>query len=167
MLLLCSKCGIEKPNTEFYKSSWSARGFRSDCKACGLVADRAYYRANPNKKRALSKKWLADNPEKARNYDLKKNYGITLAQYNALLTSQNGVCAICQKLCTSGMALSVDHIHGTNPAIVRGLLCGNCNNALGRLKDSPQLCLAAASYLQRTKQISAPPVDSFGYMSPC
>lgn len=167
MLYCCSKCKVEKAETEFYKSSRSARGFRSDCKACGLVADRAYYRANPKKKRALAKKWLAENPEKARNYDLKKNYGITLAQYNELLNLQNGVCAICQKLCSSGMALAVDHIHGTKPAIVRGLLCGNCNQAIGRLKDSPLNCLAAANYLQQTKQISNSRVDSLEYMSPC
>jgi hypothetical protein len=34
---------------------------------------------------------------------------------------------------------------------VRGLLCGNCNHALGMLDDNPQLLRTAASYLEGAK----------------
>lgn len=172
MLYPCTICGIEKPNTEFYNDSQRPRGFKSACKTCGCAKARASYRtsyrANPQKLRDRAKKWHAENPEKSRNMKLKQYFGITLAQYNELLNLQNGGCAICQKICTSGRALAVDHCHETGH--IRGLLCGNCNNALGRLKDSPVNCLAAANYLQQTKQVPIArvgSVDSAGYMSPC
>lgn len=161
MLYICSKCGIEKLNTEFYKKSASARGFRTSCKTCCL----AHERANPEKKCARQKRWAAKNPRKVRNLRLQQVYGVTLVQYGVLLDSQNGVCAICQKLCSSGHALGVDHCHETGH--IRGLLCKHCNLAIGRLQDSPQNCLAAANYLQQTKQTPITLVDSAGYMSPC
>lgn len=149
-MLTCSKCGIEKAETEFSKEPRRARGFKYHCKACYNAATRALNQVNPNSRK---REWL------------QRLYGVTLAQYNALLISQNGVCAICQKLCATGRALSVDHCHETGH--IRGLLCGNCNRALGALQDSPNNCLAAASYLQRLAQIPTPRVDSVGYMSPC
>lgn len=167
MLYCCSKCKVEKAETEFTKASDRRRGLRSTCKTCDKAVKSAYYWANPDKFRALAKKWHAANPETARNCQLKKKFGITLAQYNELLNLQNGVCAICQKLCASGMALAVDHDHEVTPLAIRGLLCNTCNRAIGLLRDSPQICLSAASYLQRPKQISNSRVDSFGYMSPC
>lgn len=141
---------------------------KTPCKACNGVACHAYYRANSKRIKAWNKDWRIKNPgnpENVRNLQLQRTYGITLAQYKSLLNSQNGVCAICKKLCATGRALAVDHCHETGH--IRGLLCGNCNQAIGKLKDSPANCLVAASYLQQSKQISTPRVDSVRYMSPC
>lgn len=169
MLYICSKCGIEKPTTEFYKHSASTRGLQYHCKPCNDAASCAWRRANPEKGRAGARaravKRRAKNPEAVRNSQLKNKYGIALAQYNVLLDSQNAVCAICQEPCHTGRALAVDHCHETGR--IRGLLCNRCNQAIGILQDSPHNCLAAAKYLQQTKQISTPRVDSVGYMSPC
>ena len=89
--------------------------------------------------------------EKVYYYNLKK-YGIKPEDYNNLLIKQNGVCAICLKSETKihprtkqVAQLSIDHCHTTGK--VRGLLCGNCNFAIGHLQDSPYLCERAMNYL--------------------
>jgi hypothetical protein len=76
-----------------------------------------------------------------RNQWLRRNYGITIEQRDALFTAQNGVCAICKiRPCDH-----VDHNHVTNK--VRALLCPQCNKALGLLLEDPAIALAAADYL--------------------
>lgn len=91
------------------------------------------------------------NPGRAKNADLKKSFGITIEEYNAILEKQKGVCAICgEKETAKGNGgivrnLAVDHDHETGE--IRGLLCSNCNNGLGRFKDSPNLLTNAIDYL--------------------
>jgi hypothetical protein len=41
----------------------------------------------------------------------------------------------------------VDHCHATG--LVRGYLCGQCNTAIGLLRDNPAFALSAADYLIR------------------
>jgi hypothetical protein len=66
-----------------------------------------------------------------------------------MLIKQNNKCGICQKDETEvhRKRLFVDHCHTTGN--VRGLLCHNCNTAIGFLKDSVQTALQAATYLSR------------------
>lgn len=91
--------------------------------------------------------WYANNKDKHRNAVLLKVYGVTLDQYNALLEAQGGVCAICQSECPTGRNLAVDHCHTTNK--VRGLLCGHCNQGIGKFRDDPNRLLAAIEYLTK------------------
>lgn len=118
---------------------------------------------------AKSKRWREANPERyaaasRRGYEKSKDrpewraykneaemirkYGITMADFDALLESQGGVCAICKGNHNGpGARFHVDHCH--NSAKVRGLLCGRCNTAIGLLQDSPEIADAAAAYLRR------------------
>ena len=81
---------------------------------------------------------------------MRRMYGI---DYAAMNLAQDGVCAICKKpeLNRSNgpnpKRLSVDHCHETGA--VRGLLCNNCNRAIGLLGDDPALLRAAVEYLER------------------
>jgi predicted nucleic acid-binding Zn ribbon protein len=81
----------------------------------------------------------------------KRCYGITIEQYLDIAESQNFVCAICKQenfpmgMSHSGL-LVVDHDHSSGK--VRGLLCHNCNRALGLLQDSIPTLSAAVSYLE-------------------
>ena len=75
-------------------------------------------------------------------------YGITIADYNAILERQGGVCAICKK--HPGETLCVDHCHATGK--VRGLLCRKCNAAIGFLEDDPRNARAAAAYLEAARR---------------
>ncbi len=92
---------------------------------------------------------------KQRDYDLLRNYGITVDEYELMLLSQKGVCWICEKP-PKTVRLSVDHLHKKGEKRrdprekrprVRGLLCWRCNSALGKFKDNPVLLRKAADYL--------------------
>src|SRR5262249_48040161 len=72
-----------------------------------------------------------------------KRYGISPAEYDELLAKQDGACAICRR--RSKERLCVDHCHVTG--MVRGLLCKDCNIALGHLKDDQAALVAALAYL--------------------
>ena len=50
------------------------------------------------------------------------------------------------EMCGSDWKLCIDHNHETGK--VRGVLCGNCNSALGLTKDSPELLRKLATYLE-------------------
>jgi hypothetical protein len=99
--------------------------------------------------RARTVKWMRSNPDKVSAYSrrssLKRLYRISETEYDALFAHQGGACAICRRP-PSSKRLAVDHCHKTNR--VRGLLCDNCNHALGKLHDSPELMRAAAKYLE-------------------
>lgn len=92
------------------------------------------------------------HPSRVRSTDLKKNFGITLEQYNAMLESQEGVCAICGNPETvidnrtqQPRNLAVDHCHTTKK--VRGLLCMGCNQGIGNFRENPKFLIDAASYV--------------------
>jgi len=73
------------------------------------------------------------------------DFGITPEQYDEMHAAQGGACAICRATTNFTFNnLCVDHDH-TNGR-VRGLLCLNCNTALGQFKDSTSLLLKAADY---------------------
>jgi hypothetical protein len=82
----------------------------------------------------------------ARDSYLKRKYGITEADYNALLAGQDGVCAICGKK-PGQFKLVVDHDHVTGA--VRGLLHNRCNKALGPFEWDEAVLLRTANYLNK------------------
>jgi hypothetical protein len=86
--------------------------------------------------------------KKQRKHLLKKKYGVTPEAYDSMLAFQNGCCAICDRE-SDGIGrwdvLAVDHNHVTG--VVRGLLCAQCNAALGGFGDSPTILAAALEYL--------------------
>ena len=96
------------------------------------------------------------NTRYARNgedYTLKSKYNITVAEKEALLLKQGGVCALCgnnevylDAQTKKIKKLSVDHCHKTGK--IRGILCSPCNMGIGLLKHSPELLRKAAWYCE-------------------
>jgi hypothetical protein len=74
-------------------------------------------------------------------------YGLAPGEYERLYAAQGGRCAICQTANGKTKRLAVDHNHTTGA--VRGLLCGPCNQLVGRLRDSPAAFLRGYQYLSR------------------
>lgn len=112
-----------------------------------IVTSEADYR----KSRAeYAREWRKRNPHKAKNSELKKMFGIGIAEYEEMLVSQEGKCAICGQR-DEHFSLAVDHCHDKGQ--IRGLLCSQCNRGLGLFKDSPDLLLKAAEYLRWPKRL--------------
>src|SRR5262245_7691379 len=84
--------------------------------------------------------------------NLKRRYGMSPLDYDALLTLQGGVCAICKK--KPKRRLVVDHCHSRHT--VRGLLCHKCNIGLGMFDDDIDRLRAAIAYLERSRREPAP-----------
>lgn len=130
---------------------------------------RTYRANNPEKSRAANARWKTDNIERVRltEQEWKKNNpqrvlanrlrrnGVTVEQYEAMLVTQNGVCAVCHEPeSIPGQRLAIDHDHGCCSGVkscgkcIRGLLCGKCNKAMGLLGDRVTLLLSAVAYLK-------------------
>ncbi len=139
-------------------------GRRNDCKACNLAEKRQRYLADPAAVKARVKQWQQENPERLNAYrrarrlepevklreragHLKRKYGITVEQYDAMLEAQGGGCCICGRPPREDISLHVDHDHSTGE--IRGILCFRCNNALADFQDDQQLLQEAADYLDR------------------
>jgi hypothetical protein len=80
-----------------------------------------------------------------RRWHLKVSFGLTLEQFEQMLTRQQGRCAICKE--PFKHTPCVDHCHATSR--VRELLCMACNRGIGYLRDSADICKSAARYLDR------------------
>lgn len=162
MRKVCNKCKIEKPSSEFSKK----RGqLNSRCKGCIKEYMHSLYMQNRDVERAKRKKYYEENKE-AYKANVRRNYkenkdrisisracrrrGITVEQYKILFEKQKGVCAVCKNR-NNKKNLSIDHCHVTNK--VRGLLCDNCNTALGLFKEDPCRMQEALIYLNKHKKL--------------
>lgn len=137
----CRACGEVKSESEFYRNPIGVPGHRPDCKICHSARRRAEYAAGiAGRGRDVSYEQL-----------LKREYGLTLADYNAMLRRQAHRCAICRrpesvKLSNGQLKrLAVDHDHVTGA--VRGLLCHRCNVLVWALEDNHTSLAAIASYI--------------------
>jgi hypothetical protein len=91
-------------------------------------------------------KWEAHRLNTISRHWSKRGIDCTKDTRKKLFEEQRGRCAICNRhQFEFSKKLAVDHSHETEK--VRGLLCSNCNHAIGQLKDDPELCFRAAEYL--------------------
>lgn len=91
-------------------------------------------------------------PKAWKDTHLRAKFNLTLVEYMDMHARQGGVCDICKQPETQMRggkvkALAVDHDHSTGA--IRALLCTDCNQAIGKMKDNPAILRAAADYLER------------------
>lgn len=151
----CPRCNERKPLADFPKNKRMFHGIGSYCKPCTNEMQRQR-RDTPEGAQAhrnASKKWRLENTAHHHAIGAKWRYGCDYGTYEALLASQNSKCAICDTVEPGGNAgrFAIDHCHGTK--VIRGLLCNNCNNGLGRFKDDPDRLRRAATYLESVIQM--------------
>jgi len=98
-----------------------------------------------------TQEWAAAHPSEWENHKrksmLKRKYGITPEDFDAMLAAQGGVCAVCgtSGIDSRGFRPHIDHCHRSGR--VRGILCGPCNRGLGSFRDSPEVLRGALAYL--------------------
>lgn len=139
----CTKCKEEQPLDQFHNDYKRSDGKYPQCRTCRAERRKKDYWNNLDAVREYQ-----NDPEvKLRRVerDYMRKYGITLDDYNKMFEEQDGGCAICGD--TKDERLHVDHNHDTGE--VRGLLCNNCNRALGLLQDSPYIVSTAYKYLTK------------------
>jgi len=137
---VCTKCDKEKELGLFRSRGGSqSHLLKSYCNSC-LYSDH--------------RKWVDDNPDKVEEYRAKDSwtlakrcarYNITPEQLVDKYERQEKCCAICH----DEVALSesaIDHNHHTGE--FRGVLCKQCNRALGMFKDSTVVLRSAVEYLE-------------------
>ncbi len=135
----CAKCGgVEMLSSGACKACWNEwrrkKGASGDpCRACGGTS-----------------RWASGQCRTCgTDRRTKKKYGLDARGIEALRASQGGKCGICRCQLSDlhSTKVHVDHDHDTG--IVRGVLCNDCNIAIGFLRDSPSRAMRAAAYLRR------------------
>jgi anaerobic ribonucleoside-triphosphate reductase len=85
-----------------------------------------------------------------REKHLKRKYGITTQERDAMIAAQDHACAICRSPSPGTRhGWVVDHCHATGK--VRQILCQLCNLMLGSAHDDPIVLQAAIRYLEAHK----------------
>jgi hypothetical protein len=117
-VIQCDTCNTHKAEDEFYVKDRGTGRRDATCKSCRIIRQR------------------------------EKTLGVTQDEYLAMYTSQKGKCGICERRLYSKRykAFCVDHDH--KDGRIRGLLCHNCNRALGMFRDCPKTLAAAISWLK-------------------
>lgn len=109
------------------------------------------YARYKKKHNAAKRAWCKANPAthaaRRRKQYFQQKYGLTLEQVETMLASQGFRCATCKDDITGNTKRQhVDHCHATGR--IRGVLCRECNLALGHVRDSPTTLMAMAKYLE-------------------
>lgn len=129
---ICKVCNKTKDISEFYLMNH--KSVRSGkCKTCYNKKVKIYRQKNQQKYQDWN-----------RVYHLEKKYKLTKEDFSKLRENQKNQCAVCQTELTDKLMV-VDHNHKTGN--IRGLLCRQCNFALGLLKDNIIVLKRAITYL--------------------
>lgn len=133
----CARCGLVKPLSEFSPGRRHKNGQNKYryCKAC--------------------------HREVARIHRMKSQFNLTIEDYELLLSSQNGVCAVCGNVPRKNR-LGVDHNHKTG--LIRGLLCAFCNRVIGLMRDDADRFERVVTYLRSPPASSVLGGDRFGIL---
>ena len=148
MKKICNTCNKEKDIEDFGKNSRAKSGRRNTCKKCLSDYMKEYYKKNPDK--------LDTNRSKQALRDAGKNrftrHKITIGEYDEMVARFDGKCWSCK----DRSAFVIDHDHNCCPKqyscgeCIRGVLCSQCNTALGLLSENPEFIMRLLQYSQTT-----------------
>mgnify|MGYP001459426912 CR=1 FL=1 len=125
----CAKCKKILPIKSFHKRTLKTGNVSSQsrCKSCQGKERVKYYKPNEKTRQQLR---------------------ISDAFYEELMKNEH--CNICGKELEKKC---IDHCHETKK--IRGVLCNNCNTALGLFKDNVEVMKDAIRYLEQPKQLQS------------
>jgi hypothetical protein len=142
-MIQCKKC-LEEKDASCFRLRKNGRHHSLTCIECSNKVSIQKYKSI-----SLEEKIKLLGRVRERSY--KKNFNITIEDYDRILKEQEFKCAICsitekESIQLFGTRLHVDHDHESGQ--VRGLLCFDCNTGLGLFKDSEEFLLNAAKYVE-------------------
>lgn len=158
-----------------YKTEWAREWYRKNPEAARARSakwvaanreqhnahSRRYHAANREKALAAQERWREANkdyeskrgkeyrkahPEVHRKAALKRRYGMTIAEWEAMFDAQGRRCGCCSSSDPGGAHWHTDHEHTTG--LVRGILCRHCNHMLTRFNGEDRL-LKGVDYLRK------------------
>lgn len=145
----CPRCAKTKARSAFSRNRRSRDGLCSYCKECVLQYQRVWRANNKEALREKGQQHYVRRRERhktlGRAAHLRRKFGITPEQYDAMLAAQGGGCAICGARPLDGKRLPVDHCAETGA--VRGILCDLCNRGIGALGHDAVRLARAAQYV--------------------
>lgn len=138
----CTGCGASKHEDEFgrKKRRDGTYGLKARCKTCLTAETKRYRAAKPRDARKVRSKYL------------RRTYGITADEFDAMLLAQGG-CAICG-LTKPSREMHVDHDHSCCDGYmscgdcVRQILCSRCNRGIAVFREDTLVMKKAISYLE-------------------
>jgi hypothetical protein len=134
---ICSECHLLLPASDFnIRRSGIYHHLSGCCRKCQSKRMEKFW-ANPK------------NKERKFENRLQREFGITIEQYYEILRRQQFCCAICHNELTG--KICCDHDHSLSIKKIRGLLCHNCNSAIGLLREKEEIILSAIEYLNKTR----------------
>lgn len=139
----CRACNTEKPLSEFHRESRTSDGRRGSCKSCMNAIRMSRYYDNPSKSKACNKR--RNLIRAAAKQGISENLLVVISR------EREKSCWICKGK-KPEKTLHMDHDHKTGK--FRGLICYNCNLAIGYLKDDPDLLRRVAAYLEDPPGVS-------------
>ena len=131
----CKVCHNEKSPEEFRRGEWR-------CRSCYNEYTRLYLERKRRERGIQPQVRGFDSKAYNHAYYIRRKHGLTLAAYQAILEAYGRSCAICHG--TDRICLDHNHTTGT----LRGVLCSDCNVAIGLLGYDPARISAAAQYVQ-------------------
>lgn len=130
----CIRCFCIKPNSAFGRRKDTISGRQGVCKICmKATKDRFVEALKDSKGNAKKNKYVPCNA--------------TVKEVKDAFTGKCEMCGILEEECFQ--RLHMDHCHETGN--FRGWLCYNCNNLLGRARDSEGILMRAIDYLKKHK----------------
>lgn len=138
----CPDCQVQKPFSDFPKNKATQDGYAAYCKPHHNERGKASLGRNGG----------------AKNYHLRRRYQMDALAWQSMVDYQFGTCA--NPACDNEPT-QVDHDHACcdfNPTkteqptcgcCTRGILCLQCNSALGQVKDNEKLLEGLIEYLQK------------------
>jgi len=161
----------------FHKDKQRKDGYYSCCKECKNNQKHRYYMEHEKESKEkkdnahqyylehkehyaeISKQYRKENKSKIakaskeragrnRELQIKRKFNLTLDDYNTMINNQNNKCAICGDELKFGKLTAIDHSHTSGK--VRGILCHNCNVAMGLLKENVNTLQSMITYLENS-----------------
>ena len=122
----CTACKRELSYDNFHKRTYASGniGYQPKCKDCHRDIRRGYYKPHDTARR---------------------KFNLSEAEYNTLINRSQGLCEVCN--IPMGDKRCIDHDHVTGE--IRGVLCNNCNTALGLVGDNVTTLTKLIQWLER------------------